>query len=172
MVASLAAPAAAAADLDGPGPVQGEVAFECEAVLPVWPTIAGSGGTCEGTASGEFTHGTTPIVFVNANFSASFEYEEACALNEPPLVGLAEGTATIRDANNVVTVSFTWARVGLTAAIVLTGVTVNGHAHSGAVPGVVGAGTAAFAPLPPIPTCATADDLTAVVAGEATLGAL
>lgn len=165
----------------------GVIAFECVANLSIFP---GSGsGTCgsnslapgspvipstaEGTITGVTSSGQ-PFVLVAAgvnNFSASFNYEEACLAGEPPVLGLATGTATITGVTGTVgttpvsgnlTVTFSWTRAGLTAAV-----TINGGSFPGISGTITGAGTAAFVPLLTAGnTCGGGAPLRALVAGE------
>jgi hypothetical protein len=143
-------------------PAAGAAIIACQANLPSWPS-SGSSGTCTNTAAaGVGLHGTTPATITSIN--ASFSYSEPCFAGEPPLLGNASGTATLGSSAGPITVSFDWVRLGLTAVVVTSGPTAGGHPHGGA-----GAGVAAFAPLPPLGTCAPGGSipLTAQVVGVA-----
>ena len=157
---------AATAKEDG-SPAVGAAIIACQAHLPAWPTL-GSSGTCTNTAAvGVGLHGTTPATITSIN--ASFDYSEPCFLGEPPLLGNASGTATLGSSAGPISVTFDWVRVGLTAVVVTSGPNAGGHDHGGA-----GAGVAAFAPLPPLGTCAPGGSipLTAQVAGVAATAGL
>jgi hypothetical protein len=130
-------------------------AAECRITLPVWPTTGPN-------TSGPVCNSATPIgaVGVDAggsqvcapvaspcNFSATVaSYNETCVNPLPPPLGFANGTIT-----SPINADFNWVRVGLTAVL---------------VPGET-AGVAAFAPLPPVPSCGAAGTLTAQVVGVA-----
>lgn len=172
----------------------GNVAITCNAHLPQFPTAAGH-GTCNGTAvvaplpgraTGGITGviGTTPFALVtdptvSGNFTAEFDYNEGCVANEPPAVGTAfNATATITglegkkgtaDVTAEATVQFEWTRVGLTAAVVITGGEINFSDGSSA--GVAaGAATAAFVPFLTLSnTCAGSGALEAYVVADATI---
>ncbi|HEX2195472.1 MAG TPA: hypothetical protein VHJ76_00990 [Actinomycetota bacterium] len=149
--------------------VSGNVAFNCTAKLSAFPSVSGS-GRCEGGArigasgwgcvAGFRTPPVPPDFYLICGrglntFSATFTYNEQCVAGEPPVVGSAEGTATISDLlavyNGTVTTAnatldFIWTRAGATAAIQITGGTINfGNGES--VSGTLGVGEAAFAPL-------------------------
>jgi hypothetical protein len=131
-------------------------AAECEITLPVWPTTGAntSGPVCGGQAVG--VDATNPTgCLTPCGFSATVaSYNETCVTLPPPLpqsglpppLGFANGTIT-----SPVNSDFNWIRVGLTAVIVPPET----------------AGVAAFAPLPPLPSCGAASSLTAQVVGVA-----
>ncbi len=134
-------------------PAAGAFVFSCTANLPEWPSPGNSGNCNNLVSAGAGVHGTTP--FTATSLNATFDYNEPCVLAEPPVAGFANGTATLGAAE----VDFSWVRVGL-VAVITTGAPRFGHDHTGA-----GAGVAAFAPLPPLGTCAAPAPLTAIVAG-------
>ena len=172
----------------------GEVAISCTAHLPNFPTSAGS-GTCNGTASvagipsagvggiaGEA--GGQAYVLVTApnvtgNFSASFDYQEPCIANEPPAAGTARGSATITGLTGVkngvsvtadARIDFEWTRAGLTAAVLITGGSVNFSDGSSASV-TAGGAVAGFAPvLQAHNVCPSGGPLDALVVGTATIG--
>lgn len=166
--------------------VAGTLAFQCKAELSAFPTAAGSGrcrgtvgpaGITAGVAFGTSTTG--PFVITGAgSFEASFTYSEGCVAGEPPLIGAAQGTATISGMTAVNngspttasgTISFSWQRVGVTAAIVINGGTISFGDGASANIGT-SAGTAAFVPLlQPNNTCPDGGPLEALVAGTAAL---
>lgn len=173
--------------------VTGEIVFECTAHLEAFPTPDGH-GTCSGSAvvpslgagglAGTSATGQAYALRTDPgarnNFNADFTYREACVAGEPPAAGTAEGTATISGLTGVkngvnvtaaATVSFVWTRAGATAAIRITGGTVE-FSDGDIATGTVGAATAAFAPILTLNNrCPVGGPLEAVVAGSATLGA-
>lgn len=179
------------------GPGAGEVVFECVASLPAFPSGAGS-GTCgsgslaggpvvpssaEGTIQGK-TASNVPFALVAAglnNFTATFNYQEACVAGEPPVLGTANGSATITGMTGVVgtsivndgklVVNFTWTRGGTAAAITITGGTLTATGLSESVS--VGVGEAAFAPVIGLAnTCPSGGGLKALVTGSAQVAIL
>jgi hypothetical protein len=138
-------------------------AATCSITLPVWPTTGPntSGPVCEGTAVGAdaATAGSDPLRCwagasappPNARVGCRIRvrvasYNETCVNPLPPPLGFANGTI-----EEPIVADFNWVRVGLTAVL---------------VPGET-AGVAAFAPLPPIPSCGASGSLTAQVVGVA-----
>jgi len=153
--------ASAAADHDDA--LAGAVAFECQITL-FWPTANGGADDCAGTGAGAGTHGTTPFTILAKPFNGHVDsYSEGCVVG-PPLTGNASGTATVNtDASGQLAVGFSWIRVGVVAVVTINSASLGGQGHSG-----VGAGVAAFVPVPPnIPTCEAPGQLTALVAGTA-----
>lgn len=179
------------------GPAAGELVFECVASLPGFPSGAGTGkcgpdtlaggpvvpSSAEGTIQG-VTDSGQPFVLTAAgvnNFTATFNYQEACVAGEPPVLGTANGSATIKGmtgvvgvtpvANAEITVTFTWTRVGATAAITITGGTLTFGAEVEAV--TAGTGEAAFAPVVTTGnTCPSGGGLKALVTGSAQVAIL
>lgn len=169
--------------------VSGAIAFECVAQLPEFPSpqANGSCGTpsaAVGTVSGLSASGqayTLVAAGVN-NFGASFEYQEACVANEPPVLGTANGTATVTGLTGVkngapVTASaelqFSWRRVGLTAAITISSGEIQFSDGDTATPLVAASANAAagFAPVLTLAnTCPVGGPLQAAVAGTAAFG--
>jgi hypothetical protein len=124
----------------------------CSVTLPQWPTDSGSvgGDGCTGTAigAGIDSGSATPLVCIpGCGFSATVEnYSEPCVLNEPPLVGTANGVIRV-DANNDGSYetefgSYSWTRVGVVAIILPNGADPAGSA-----------GVAAFVPSLPLGSC-------------------
>ncbi|HEX2195471.1 MAG TPA: hypothetical protein VHJ76_00985 [Actinomycetota bacterium] len=175
------------------GPGAGVVAFECTAELDNFPATTGS-GTCSGGA-------TVPLPSAGAGaiagiadddeayavggagtFEASFTYAEGCVLEEPPLTGSAEGSATISGLTGVkgsgpdaevvtatLTLDFTWTRVGLAAAVTLSDGTLTFDDGETATT-FIGTAEAAFAPiLTEDNLCPQGGPLEAAVAGSAQL---
>ncbi len=163
----------------------GALAFECTAELSAFPTAAGS-GVCEGDVAPAVAGGavvgtstTGPFAITGSgSFFAEFTYAEGCVANEPPALGTASGTATVSGmaaVNNGVsvtasaTINFNWTRVGLTAAIVITGGQISFSDGATATLGT-SAATAGFAPLlQQNNTCPDGGPLKAIVAGTATV---
>lgn len=127
-------------------------AATCSVTLSTWPTPAGGNADCSGTAAGAFLP-TGPVCTPTCGFRAHVDaYAEPCVAGEPPLTGTAEGDLYVNPGSGEVHVSaYAWVRVGVVAVLVLDG----------------GAGVAAFAPLPPLPTCAASGSLNAQVVGLA-----
>lgn len=165
--------------------VSGSVSFHCTARLPGWPSPAGSGHCANGTtpAAGYVTlsgldGGGGPYVVQGPGaFHAEFTYSAACVASEPPLVGTAEGVATVEDVPAVhrrllttadVHVQFTWTRLGANAMIAATGWLIE-FGHGGTASGSLGAGHATFVPvLQPSHFCPIGGPLEALVQGEVT----
>lgn len=147
-------------------PAAGVAAIACQAELPEWPSDLNSGECNNIAAVGVGTHTTVTPADVITSINAEFTYSEPCLANEPPLTGEASGTAHLGTlSGDVYDVDFDWLRVGLVAVVThTTGPDAGGHSHAGAT-----AGVAAFAPVPPLGTCAPngADKLTAEVVGLA-----
>lgn len=126
---------------------------QCAVNLPQWPTTAPQGAPdCVGIAVGAGVFGGSPTPCAGCEFRATVaQYSEPCVAGEPPLVGFANGRLSA-GGNDVG--GYNWIRVGLTAVLVplAPGTTV---------------GVAAFAPLPPLGTCANPLPLTANVIGVA-----
>lgn len=172
--------------------ITGTVSFECTASLPDWPSQQSS-GFCR-----DFGTTTNPSVLVSARaavdlagvddagspfsvagvgpFEAVFNYSQACIAGEPPLLGSANGTATVEGLTAVVNGSvqrarlvanFSWSRVGAAAVFTITGSTVffDGSTASGSI----GQGEAVFVPLN-AGFCPVGGRVLAFVAGEATFG--
>lgn len=175
----------------------GTIAFECTADLPNFPSDGGAGkceagavvdggpsvaASAEGTITGR-TDGGQPFILVAAgvnNFEATFNYSEGCVAGEPPVAGTAAGSAEISGMTGFVgttpvtaelTVTFSWTRAGVVAAVTVTGADIDLNGVDDDVTGtVVGAGTAAFVPvLTAGNTCPGGDALKAAVAGSATV---
>jgi hypothetical protein len=138
-------------------------AASCSITLPVWPTTGPntSGPVCEGTAVGAdaaragsdplycwaSSHPPPPHGEIGCTIRVRVaRYNETCVNPLPPPLGFADGTI-----EEPIVADFNWVRVGLTAVL---------------VPGET-AGVAAFAPLPPIPSCGASGTLTAQVVGVA-----
>lgn len=169
--------------------VSGNIAFECVAQLPEFPSPQANGScgapsAAAGTVSGLSASGqayTLVAAGVN-NFSASFEYQEACVANEPPLLGTANGSATVTGMVGVkngaqvsasATLQFSWRRVGATAVITITSGEIQFSDGDTATPMVAASAnaTAAFAPVLTLAnTCPVGGPLQAAVAGNATFG--
>lgn len=133
--------------------VTGATAFHCTADLPEFPSQNGNSGTCDADgidASVTFGAGAgiddgsssdadgsrDPYVIGGVgSFHADFNYQEQCSANGiPPLLGTADGTATVKGAKVVEVVAapaphvavgdatlsthFSWTRVGLVALII------------------------------------------------------
>lgn len=179
LVLPIATPSPAAAS------VSGSVTFHCTAKLQAWPTFGGS-GVCENGPSpaagyvnlgGTDNWGSTYAVQGLGRLHAEFNYQEGCIANEPPLLGTAEGVATVEDVpavdRGVVTTAdvharFVWTRVGANAQIQITSWTID-FAHGGTAVGSIGAGHATFAPiLQPHHFCPAGGPLQALVQGEVT----
>lgn len=154
LLMSLFLPAASAA------PGAGQVAFTCTATLPNFPAASGSNGTCSGTATGVVVTSAGVQTAVQGSFNASFSYNEPVATC--PAQGTANGTFSINGGQ--ITGSFSWQRVGATAAITLS--SVNGAGLTSAS----GAALAAFESPNAVSNClAGGGPLTATVVGEATV---
>ena len=133
----------------------------CQANLPQWPSPGGSAPDCstgdlpvEGLAVGGLLPGT--VCTPTCTFAASVQnYSEPCFLNEPPLLGNANGELKL---NGGVVAEYQWVRVGLTAVVVVN--------PSGSSTVDAGAGVAAFLPDPRgLGTCANPLPLKAHVLG-------
>ena len=117
-------------------------------VLPPPPSV-----TCNPRCKISITIPPPPDPTVRCVVSASVDhYNETCGPQGtlPPL-GTADGTLTV---DGTAEGGYNWVRVGLTAVLLPL------------APGST-AGVAAFAPHPPIPTCAAPGQLTATVVGAA-----
>lgn len=113
----------------------------CTTDLPEWPASAPqSAPDCVGTSVGA---GLGVVCLPTCAFRATVEqYDEQCTLNEPPLIGTANGTMYVDPGSGEVEVGdYNWTRVGV-AALVLP------------VSGATVAGVAAFVPSIPLGTCA------------------
>lgn len=135
------APAAAA-------PV-GALHFTCDVTFPAWPSAAGGGVSCWGTAHGAMAD-LPPIVCVP---SCSFEARlagssETCLLSAPPAVGHYWGSIFV-NGRNIGT--FDWQRSGTEITFVPPG-TLHGRAT--------------WAPHPPVGTCAAPLAQTVTIDGE------
>jgi hypothetical protein len=116
------------------------------ASLPNFPAPNGSGGAFAGQASGHLTGvgrtGPYSITYLSQPANASFTYNEP--LVTCPATGTASGSfivsgASIGTHNNfVLSGNFNWTRVGTSAAVTLSGVTLTLH---GAVAETGGTGT-------------------------------
>lgn len=165
--------------------VSGSITFHCTAHLPEWASPQAV-GTCGGGATpavasvnltGVDTWGVPYTVTGVGSLSAVFEYRNACLLNEPPLVGDAQGQVTISGLTAVhgttltsatLTADFSWLRVGTTAAISVTNWRIPFGDRDSAT-GSLGAGSAAFTPIAgPGNTCASGGPMQALVDGEVT----
>ena len=155
--------------------VTGVVGIQCTASLPAFPTASG-GGTCSGLSAGAGAgvddQGAPYAIAGPGAFNASFAYNEACVLNEPPLLGAANGQASVtgltsNQGSARLDTNFAWTRVGVVAVLITSGTRVsfldNGHTATAVTPDV---GVAAFAPLlGPTNVCPNGGPLSAVVVG-------
>ena len=140
-------------------PGSGSLVFTCTASLPNFPAASGN-GTCSGTVNGAVVTSAGAQTAVQGSFNANFSY------NEPTLTCPAQGTAngTFSINGGQITGSFSWVRVGATAAITLSN--VNGAGLTGAS----GASVAGFESPNAVTNClAGGGPLTATVAGTATV---
>lgn len=157
------------------GTVTGGLGFTCTATLPAFPTASGSGATCTGTSvgvvAGTLDSGAPYAVGgVGAMNAFNINYAEGCVLNEPPLLGTANGQAQIDVTTGLpgtVTAGFDWTRVGLTAVVLTNNTKVTTAAGVATATVQPGAGVAAFAPLinPAVNSCPAGGPLTAIVVG-------
>jgi hypothetical protein len=170
----------------------GALAFECVAQLPEFPSPQATGScgavsVATGSVSGVTASGAPYSLTVDPtkalnNFTADFEYNEACVANEPPVLGTAAGTATVTGLTGVkgtnvpvtatATLDFSWRRVGLTAVITFTSATIE-FSDDTATPLLPPTANAAavFAPVLTLAnTCPVGGPLQAAVAGTATFG--
>ena len=154
--------------------VTGVVGLTCTANLPSFPTANGA-GTCSGTSAGlgaGLTDDGQPFALAGpGTFDASFAYNEECVAGEPPVIGFANGSATVTGGTSTegaftLNTNFNWTRVGLTAVILTSGTNVNFASGRTATAVAPDAGVAAFAPiLGTDNVCPNGGDLTAVVVG-------
>lgn len=171
--------------------VTGNVSFVCTANLPEFPSPASSGScgptsSAAGSVAGLSVGGDPYAVAIAGanNFSASFDYNEAClAGSEPPVAGQANGTATVTGITGVkggatvtatATLKFDWDRAGVVAAVNIRadGSLLEFSDGDTAVLTVDAAAVAAFAPVLTLAnTCPVGGPLQAVVAGNAVFGA-
>lgn len=185
----------------------GGFVFECVASLPAFPsstpntpggtcgngTVAGQAvdssvvGTVSGLTSANAPYVATPDLGAAEQFHAEFTYSEECVgaggVQEPPLAGVANGTAFIEVEINsteftgkgTIEADFSWTRVGLNAAIVVENVRVK-RDDSGAtiatntVGNAAGVAEATFVPfLTAGNTCPDGDPIDALVVGQGQL---
>ena len=142
--------------------------FPCGVFPPVLNNPC-TGGTFTGSAVGVAADtDDSAVVCTACTLTASFSYDEACPLTAgfPPL-GSASGTFAVRQPGSgalVVSGTFQWARVGLTAVLVLTVTADAGGAATGA-----GGSAAVFLPNTPLPPhdCSNPGPQGALVVGAA-----
>lgn len=141
----------------------GQLAFTCTASLPNFPAPPNTtGGTCNGSASGAIIGTGGQKAVVQGSFNASFSYTEPAATC--PATGTASGTFSVD--GGAATGKFSWERVGATAVITLSNVSVPAAGISGAT----GVAVAAFESPNAVTNClAGGGPLTATVAGSATV---
>jgi hypothetical protein len=137
---------------------QGASVFNCNVILPVWPTSAGPAVDCSGKATGVLIGKTTAganyvIAPANKPFNAHATfYKEVCTGGEP-INGSAAGSITISGVKsvtpggtaNVSGINFVWTRIGSTAIVNLSGGTIY-FSNGAQASGNKGTSLAAFAP--------------------------
>lgn len=161
----------------------GEVAFECTAYLPEWPSPGANGACGDGTApalasvsaTGLADDGLPYVLYGAGRVQSQFAYNAPCVANEPPLLGAFAGRATITAVPAihggipkvaVISTEFTATLVGTEFVFNTSGPRIT-FTPSGTASGSVAPGTGTFAPvLTANNTCPVGGPMTALVQGE------
>lgn len=168
--------------------VSGEVTFECEIRLPVFPSPAGNGWCGDGPALlalaevsviGVADDGRPYLVYGVGRTAAEFTYSMACLATEPPLLGTVQGRAWVWDVpailGGVPTTSDLVLDFSATFHGAVVSIVTSGHriyfATGGSASGTTnGAGAATFAGLfTTSNVCPVGGPLTGRVQGEVNL---